>query len=183
MKHVDNTILYNGKWLSLKQTAYTNKNGKEVKWESIQRTNTTKTVVIIPKLIPSNTYIFIKQYRPAINNFVIGFPAGLVENDDLEKEAIRELSEETGYHGKVKKISPTLYSNPALLTDTVNLVSVEIDEKMEENKNPVQCLEEEEEIEVIRVKRNDVVNFLRQEQKIGTAIGIGPWYVFGNTVC
>lgn len=181
MKQVKNKTLYNGKWLSLRQTTYTSKNGKEINWESIERTNTTRTAVIIPKLIPSNTYVFIKQYRPAINNYVIGFPAGLIENDDLEKEALRELVEETGYHGKVKKVSPLLYSNPALLTDTVNLVSIEIDETLEENKNPVQHLEEEEEIEILHVKKEEVVNFLKEEQEKGIAIGIGPWYVFGNT--
>jgi ADP-ribose pyrophosphatase len=178
LKDIKEKILYKGKWISLKETIYTAKNGEQVKWESIERTNTSKTVVIMARLIPSNRYVFIKQYRPAINNYILGFPAGLIEKENLEEESLRELKEETGYVGKVRSISPTLYSNAALVSDTVRLVSIEIDENLEENKNPVQKLESEEEIEVILVLKDYIKHFLLEEQKKGTAVGIGPWYVF-----
>ncbi|NMM64641.1 NUDIX hydrolase [Clostridium sp. P21] len=178
MKKVEEKILYKAKWLALKQTTYKSENGETVNWESIERTNTSNTVVIIPKLVPSNRYLMIKQYRPAINNYVLGFPAGLVEGEDLEKEALRELKEETGYVGKVKSISPMLYSNAALLSDTVRVVNVEIDETLEENLNPKQHLESEEEIEVILVNRNNLKSFILEEQQRGTAVGMGPWYAF-----
>ncbi len=180
MKKIQEKILYKGNWLSLKQTTYKNEKGEDINWESIERTNTSKTVVIIPKLIQSNRYLMIKQYRPAINNYVLGFPAGLVEGDDLEKEALRELKEETGYIGKIKSISPMLYSNAALLTDTVHLVNVEIDEIIEENFNPKQQLESEEEIEVILVEKNKLKSFILEEQSKGTAISMAPWYAFGE---
>lgn len=178
MKKVQEEILHQGKWLALKETTYISKNGDEVKWESIERTNTNKSVVIISKLVPSNRYIFIKQYRPAIDNYIIGFPAGLVEGENLEEAALRELKEETGYTGKVKGVSPIINSNAALLTDTVRVVSVEINENDKENLNPKQQLEVEEEIEVILVSRDDVKSFLLKEQESGNAIGIGPWYAF-----
>lgn len=183
MKNTEERILYKGKWISLKETIYTAKNGEEVRWESIERTNTSKTVVIIAKLVPSLQYVFIKQYRPAINNYILGFPAGLIEDENLEEEALRELKEETGYIGKIKSISPALYSNAALVSDTVRLVNIEIDENLEENKNPVQHLESEEEIEVLLIPKNNVKNFLIEEQKNGTAVGIGPWYVFCGMDC
>lgn len=178
MKKVEEKILYKGKWLALKETTYKSKSGEIVNWESIERTNTSNTVVIIPKLVPSNRYLMIKQYRPAINNYILGFPAGLVEGGDLEKEALRELKEETGYIGKIKTISPKLYSNAALLTDTVHVVNAEIDETIEENLNPKQHLESEEEIEVVLVNKNNLKNFLLQEQAKGTAVAMGAWYVF-----
>lgn len=178
MKKVQEKTLHKGKWLALKETTYISNNGDEVKWESIERTNTNKSVVIISKLIPSNRYLFIKQYRPAIDNYIIGFPAGLVEGENLEEEALRELKEETGYSGVVKGVSPIINSNAALLTDTVRVVSVEINENDKENLNPEQQLEVEEEIEVILVSRNDIKNFLLEEQESGSAIGLGPWYAF-----
>lgn len=178
MKRLSEKILHQGKWIAIKETTYEGKNGENLKWESIERTNTSKTVVIMASLVPSNKYLFIKQYRPAVDNYVIGFPAGLVEEDNIEKEALRELKEETGYYGRVKAISPTLYSNAALLTDTVRLVEVEIDENLEENSNPQQQLETEEEIEVILVNRNNIKNFLLEEEKKGTVLGIGPWYAY-----
>lgn len=178
LKDIKEKVLYKGKWISLKETLYKSKSGEEVRWESIERTNTSKTVVIIAKLVPSNRYIFIKQYRPAINNYILGFPAGLIEEENLEEEALRELKEETGYVGTIKNISPVLYSNAALVSDTVRLVNIEVDENLEGNKNPVQQLESEEEIEVMLVSRDNIRNFLLEEQKNGTALGIGPWYIF-----
>lgn len=183
MKNIEEKILYKGKWIALKETAYTAKNGEEIRWESIERTNTNKTAIIIAKLVPSNRYIFIKQYRPAINNYILGFPAGLIEGESLEGEALRELKEETGYLGTVKSISPILYSNAALLADTVRLVTIEVDENLKENKNPVQHLEAEEEIEVILVSKSNVKDLLIEEQKNGTAVGVGPWYVFCGIDC
>ncbi|MBV7275235.1 NUDIX domain-containing protein [Clostridiaceae bacterium UIB06] len=180
MKDIKERILYKGKWISLKETLYKAKNGEEVRWESIERTNTSKTVVIAAKLIPSNRYVFIKQYRPAINNYILGFPAGLIEEESLEEEALRELKEETGYIGTIKNISPELYSNAALISDTVRLVNIQVDENLEGNKNPVQQLESEEEIEVILVSEKNIRDFLLEEQKNGTALGIGPWYMFGG---
>ncbi len=180
MKKIEKKTLYKGKWLSLEQTTYKNEKGEEVNWESIERTNTSNTVVIISKLIPSNRYLMIKQYRAAINNYVLGFPAGLVEGKDLEKEALRELKEETGYIGEIKSISPMLYSNAALLSDTVRIVKAEINENIEENINPKQQLESEEEIEVVLVEKNNLKNFILKEQTKGTAIGMGPWYAFGE---
>ncbi|EKN43065.1 NUDIX family hydrolase, partial [Clostridium botulinum CFSAN001627] len=97
MKKLEEKILYEGKWISFKEISYLNNEEKLLKWEAVERTNTTKAVVIVAKLVPTERYVFIKQYRPAIDNYVIGFPAGLLEQEDVEAEAKRELKEETGY--------------------------------------------------------------------------------------
>ena len=178
MKDIDEKILYKGKWLALKATTYKSLDGKEVIWESIERTNTVSAVVVLAKMVPSNRYIMIKQYRPAINNVIIGFPAGLLEDGDIEKEAIRELKEETGYVGRVLSVSPAMSANAALVSDVNYLVKMEIDEELEENQNPRQKLESEEEIEVLAIHRNKIREFLLSEKEKGTAIGVGPWYIF-----
>ncbi|MFL0197886.1 NUDIX domain-containing protein [Clostridium sp. WILCCON 0269] len=178
MKRISKELLYEGKWVRLEEVTYSGKNNEILKWESIERTNTTSTVIIISKLVPSNRYIFIKQYRPAIDKYVIGFPAGLVENEDLFESALRELKEETGYRGKVKSVGPELYSNPALVTDRVRVVKIEIDENLEENKNPQQQLEEAEDIQVFALHKEEIREFLLREQSKGTAVAIAPWYVF-----
>ncbi|AGY75358.1 NUDIX domain-containing protein [Clostridium autoethanogenum] len=178
MKKISEKTLYKGKWIQLQEITYKGKNNEDLKWERIKRTNTTNTVVIISKLVPSNKYIFIKQYRAAIDKYVIGFPAGLVEGDDIGENALRELEEETGYKGEVKSMSPLLYSNPALLTDKVTLARVDIYEDLIENQIPIQKLEPEEDIQVIALHREELKDFLIKEQASGTAIGMGVWYVF-----
>lgn len=179
MKKLEEKILYKGKWISFKEISYLNNEEKLLKWEAVERTNTTKAVVIVAKLVPTERYVFIKQYRPAIDNYVIGFPAGLLEQEDVEAEAKRELKEETGYVGRVIGISPEIRPNPALLTDYTILVQMEIDENDELNKNPEQELEPSEDIEVILVSKEESRDFLIEQKNNGVDVGVGPWYIFG----
>ncbi|CAB1250981.1 NUDIX domain-containing protein [Clostridium sp. MT-14] len=178
MRKLSDKTLYSGNWIKLEEITYEGKKHEQLKWESIERTNTTNTVVIISKMVPSNRYILIKQYRPTIDNYVIGFPAGLVESGSLPENALRELKEETGYTGNVKSVGISLYSNAALLTDKVRVVKVEIDENLEENKKPKQNLEAAEDIEVIALKKEEIKKFFLKEQARGIAVAMGPWYAF-----
>jgi ADP-ribose pyrophosphatase len=178
VKKISQKTLYKGDWIKLEEITYRGKNQEQLKWESIERTNTVNTVVIMGRMVPSNRYVLIKQYRPAIDGYVIGFPAGLVESGSLPENALRELKEETGYTGKVKSVGLSLYSNAALLTDKVRVAKVEIDENLPENKNPKQQLEAAEDIQVITLKKDEMKNFFLKEQASGTAIAMGPWYAF-----
>lgn len=58
------------------------------------------SVVILP-VLKTDKIILIKQYRPAINDYIYEVPAGIVEPSEPVKEAaVRELIEETGYEPK-----------------------------------------------------------------------------------
>ncbi|MFH1093368.1 MAG: NUDIX hydrolase [Candidatus Omnitrophota bacterium] len=179
MEKICEKVLYQGRWLSIKELHYLNNDKKKILWESITRKNTFKILVVLAKLKPSNRYILIKQFRPSINNTVIGFPAGLAETEDIQKEALKELKEETGFWGKITAISPDLAFNPALSDEIVQVISVEVDEYDPINANPVQSLEPDEEIDVVLVEEKSVKDFLIAEQKKGVAIGIALWYLFG----
>ncbi len=179
MEKVCEKILYEGRWLAIKEQHYLNKDKQPVYWESISRKKTRKILVILAKMKPSNRYVLIKQFRPSINNTVIGFPAGLANSEDIQKEALKELKEETGYFGKVTAISPKLAFNPALTDEIVYVITVEIDEHDPENKYPIQSLEPAEEIEVVLVDESKVKDFLLKEHEKGVDIGIALWYLFG----
>lgn len=179
MKKISKKTLFEGDWLSFKEITYLSNKGKEIRWESITRKQRCTGVVIIAKLIPSNRYVLIKQYRPTINNYIIGFPAGLSHSDNIVEDALRELKEETGYIGKVTTISPILKVNSSIMDDSCQIVNVEIDEKDTENTNPKQSLEPSEEIEVILKKEKEIKRFLEQEKENGYEISSGLWSVFG----
>lgn len=182
MKKTSENILFEGNWLRLKHLQYINKQGISINWESIERKNTKKILVILAKLIPSQRYLLIRQFRPAINNTVLGLPAGIASCDDIEKEALKELKEETGYQGKITSKSPALAFNPALTNETVQIISIDIDEKALENLNTQQSLEPAEQIEVVLVDKDKIKDFLHVEHKKGHGISIALWYLFGDLI-
>lgn len=170
-------IVYQGDWLRMKEITC-EKEGRQYTWETVERVNEYGVIVMVARLLPSRRVILVKQYRPLIENHIIGFPAGLAESSNIETEALRELQEETGYQGRVTRISPPLKSNAALINDQVYIVNVEIDETLPVNQHPAQQLESTEEIEVVLVEDQHIAAFLEEQHQQGAEIGIGPWYAF-----
>ena len=61
-----------------------------------------------------------KQFRPPINKVVIEVPAGLVDaGESAAQSAVRELREETGYHGEVSEISPVMFNGQPHIYQTL----------------------------------------------------------------
>ena len=180
MKKISEEILYRGRWLFLKKDLFVNSSNEEVSWETVGRTDNPLSFGIIAKLNPSGRYVFIKQFRHSINNYVIGLPAGIagggaVSGKALEDCILKELAEETGYRGVIKSRSPLLKLNPAVMDGDFLLVSAEIDENDPGNKDLRQELEPEEEIEVILVEKDGIKDFLREEIAKGSAVSSGIW--------
>lgn len=176
MKKISEKVLHKGRFLWLKESTYLNRDGLEIKWESIGRKTPTRVVVMMSKLVPSNKYVFIRQFRPAVDNFVLGLPAGIVSEDNVEAAALRELKEETGYVGRVVGTSPKFKMSPALLEDDAYIVTIEIDEALSENIKPKQELEADEQIEVILVGKNDIKELVESELKKGHFVASAIWY-------
>ncbi len=180
MRKLTEEVLYAGNWITLKVMNFSGRDGQIVQWECVERKNRHRGMVIISRLIPSNRIVLIQQYRPAINNYIIGFPAGMADSDNIEAEALRELQEETGFTGTITRISPPLKSNPAFIDDYVYVINAEIDETATPNLEPVQNLGVGEDIEVILVEEDELLPFLKEQNDRGREIGIGPWYVFAS---
>src|SRR3989338_8613216 len=104
MRKLSERSLFTGNWLSIHEAIYQTKDGAIVAWEVVRRKNSPIGVVVIAKLVPSNRLILIKQFRPAVNGYIISFVAGLAKGD--AKQALAELREETGYTGRIKEMSP-----------------------------------------------------------------------------
>jgi ADP-ribose pyrophosphatase len=151
MKKLDEKTVYDGKWLSVRETIYQNNHGRQLSWETVHRKRSTVGVVIVARLMPSKRFILIKQYRPAIDGYIIALPAGLGFNDP--NHALVELKEETGYTGKIMDVSPVLKTGASLINDNARIVYIEVDENLAVNQNPVQELEEAEDIQVCLVTK------------------------------
>ncbi len=57
MKRLNNKTVYEGKLLSVQETVYENKEGRQFTWESIHRKRSSVGVVVVAKLNPSNRFI------------------------------------------------------------------------------------------------------------------------------
>ncbi len=179
MEKISEKIMYEGKWLSFVEITWRHEDGSIHVWESVRR-KLKNAIVIIPRLVPSNRFVLIKEYRAAVANFVIEFPAGLVEYDNIEEEALRELEEETGYVGTIREVSSLIDMNSAMTDATFQVAFVDIDETLEVNKNPQQKLDGAENIEVFTVAEEELSQFFKEMKDSGAHFVPSVWYYFSG---
>ena len=104
--------------------------------------------------------LLIKEFRYAVNNYVISTPAGLIENnEDITSAAIRELYEEIGYTEDqiiVNRVLLPSYSAVGLSDEQVASVFVKVDDSIK----PKQHLERSEDITYLWIDAHDAEYFL-----------------------
>lgn len=128
--------------------------------------------------------LLIKEFRYAVNNYVISTPAGLIENnEDVTSAAIRELYEEIGYTEDQIKINRVLlpsYSAVGLSDEQVASVFVTVDDSIK----PKQHLEKSEDIEYFWITPHDAEEFLEKgyfNEHVMSNIGLKPNEPIGIT--
>lgn len=122
---LDNYLLYEGKYLSFFKRKFLDKDRKSREYEYIERNRNQKAVVIIAQ--KENQILLIKQYRIPVLNYVVEFPAGLMdENEKIEQTTARELLEETGYRAEIVEISPVILTSAGLTTEQIYFVKVNL---------------------------------------------------------
>ncbi|GAB4410472.1 MAG: NUDIX hydrolase [Thermodesulfovibrionales bacterium] len=97
---IDREVVWEGRYLRCLKITYRDSKGILRQWEAVERVNCDGIVAVVP-ITDDGQAVLIKQFRPAVNNYVIEFPAGLNDRGErLEDAALRELLEETGYEAK-----------------------------------------------------------------------------------
>lgn len=125
---------------------------------NIQNVNICDAVKVLPYLKETDEIIFIKNFRYAVNSYIYEMPAGLVDpNENLETATKRELSEETG--AEVVSLTPITgigHTSAGLTDETIKLYFAEV------SLTGKQHLDEFENINVVKVKVNNVINFMQE---------------------
>lgn len=105
--------------------------------------------------------VVIANYRPATERYILEWPAGLVDDKKgLKETGLRELEEEAGYIGTIGKALNSknkTFSVPHRSDENVTWFYTEIDGDDPRNANPVQMLEEEENIKVHLIDFNKFI--------------------------
>ena len=137
-------------------------NGKTMKYEIISGTGS-GAVMVVPFI--ENDIIFIKEYAAAIDDYMITFPKGKIDKGEtIEEAANRELQEEVGYKSGEIKLIKKLYLAPGYIDHmTYVVVAKELSVSSLSGDEP-------EELEVIRVHRDDVINFLDKNEIIDSRV-------------
>lgn len=123
-------------------------------------------VCIVP-VLDDGSVLLIREFRYALNDWIIAFPAGLVEPGEDVKECIaRELEEETGYRlsGKAEDavtLLPETGFSSAGMTDENVLVAKALVEPSHE-----QQLEQSEFIELFVLERSKIGEFLESNKDL-----------------
>uniref|UniRef100_A0A914VSL6 Nudix hydrolase domain-containing protein n=1 Tax=Plectus sambesii TaxID=2011161 RepID=A0A914VSL6_9BILA len=176
-----NVTVFDGDWLEAKKLIV-RKGAVTEHWEVISRKKRAANTVahgvyIVPLIISSSCptkIILEKQYRLAMNGYVLELPGGLLkEAESPEQTAERELWEETGYSGKAVKVSAGICTEGApVMFNTCKFVTVHVDGDRPENTNPRQNLPpaELEHISVVIVPLEQLDATLQQHADQGVYI-------------
>ena len=158
-------------YLFFKKTTYQSKTGETRTWSYSERPSHIEAAVIIPITKETKEIILIRQFRIPMQNYVIEFPAGLMEpGEKIEVSALRELEEETGYKGKIISTSPKTSSSAGISSETIYLIHVETEEIPQ-----AQNLEDCEEIEVLRTPLKKAKQLLLDYSAKGDLIDSKVW--------
>ncbi len=158
-----------GRFVRLDTIRWRGADGVDREWEAAERTGNRQAVLLIPRLLPSDRLLLIRQYRPPVDAYVVEFPAGLIDGGEEPAAAgLRELHEETGYRGRIVEHLPPACNSPGLSSEAVHVLLIEVDETAPENRDARPTPDPGEHIEVLPVPVADAGAFLRDELRRGT---------------
>jgi ADP-ribose pyrophosphatase len=151
--------------LEFTEINYQDEAGQRRSWEAVHRRSRNEAAIIVAQLRPSGKYILVRQFRPPTGGYVLEFPAGLVDSGETPAEAaLRELSEETGYQGVVRRVTEPMYSSPGMLGEACRFVFVDVDENLHINKSPQPHSEPGEFLDVYVVDPSEISNLMKKEE-------------------
>ncbi len=128
-KIINSDLLYAGKFLELYKDTIEKDDKTTFMWERCSRKNKTKAVIIVPYHISENKFVLIKEYRAPINDYEIGFPAGLLDknNELIGNMIVRELYEETGLGlNNILRISPFGYNSAGMSDESISIAYINV---------------------------------------------------------
>jgi ADP-ribose pyrophosphatase len=142
---------------------------KQGRWEYVSRTGSTNAVVVLAE--HDGKIILIEQYRVPVGGRCLELPAGLVGDEDahatIEGTAVKELEEETGFTADRIEQLGCFHSSPGMVAESFTLVRAHGVRRVGEGGG-----NDEEDITVHMVAREDIPAFIKERREAGTAVDV-----------
>jgi ADP-ribose pyrophosphatase len=147
---VDKKTVWEGRFIRILLLEYRDDKGNVRRWEAVERVNCDGIVAVIP-ITKEGEILMIRQFRPALNSYVIEFPAGLNDKGEtLVDAARRELIEETGYTSETFELLVEGPVSSGLSTEVLTVYLAREATPATPSLRERHPIEETEDIEVIR---------------------------------
>lgn len=146
-RKIGSEYLYRGRVVTLRIDTLKDDDGKESKREVVEHHG---AVAIVPYL-NDDTILLIRQYRQAVDSYLLEIPAGtLEEGENPENCAYRELEEEIGYRAATMRHMFTQYLAPGYSSEALHVFLAK-DLTLTQTH-----FDEDEEIELVPVRPEEV---------------------------
>jgi ADP-ribose pyrophosphatase len=161
-------IVWSGRFIEAKRLG---------KWEYVSRTRGVSAAAILA--VDEGHVLLVEQYRVPISARCLELPAGLVgdeeEGEAAAAAAIRELEEETGYRAERAIDLGRYFASPGMSSEGFNLLRAEGLTRVGEGGGVAG-----EDIEVHRVKLEQVPAFVAERRAAGVAIDVKLLLMLGG---
>lgn len=181
LSHYHSTSEINGK---VKEYNFVSRK-KSLTPDTLSQPYKSDAVSIFIKNQEKSKMLLIKEFRYAVNDYVISTPSGLIEqSEDIKSAVLRELYEEVGYTEDQIEINQVLlpsYSAIGLSDEQVASAFITVDDAIK----PKQHLEKSEDIEYFWITPHDAEEFLEKgyfNEHFMSSIGLKPNEPIGVTV-
>ncbi|MBM43790.1 MAG: hypothetical protein CMJ36_02100 [Phycisphaerae bacterium] len=139
--------VYESRVFNVEECTFLGQEGSEINRSVVRHPG---AVLIVP-ILPDGRFVLIRNWRVAVEEALLEFPAGTLEQGEPPLEtARRELKEETGYVAGTMTSLGSFFTSPGFADE---LMHVFLAGDLEEGR---QCLEPHEEIEVVTISPADL---------------------------
>jgi ADP-ribose pyrophosphatase len=179
MKILEAAIVTKLKFVTLFAVSYLDRKASTRRWHMVSRCDAPKCVtgkvrqpdaaIIVPYHREQQKLVVIKEFRVPVGDFMVGFPAGLIDpGEDMAVTAGRELHEETGLDlVRVYRHSPAIFSSAGITDEAIAMVFAEVT-----GTPSIRLNSDSEDIEIYLMDRREVCDLLERDD---IAFGARAW--------
>ena len=182
---IEAELVREGRWISLWDVVYEDKNGEQRTWELVSRkevplaiTEVVQPDAVIIIALYKGQMVLVREWRVVLGDFEVSCPAGLIDpGESIKQAARREFKEETGLDlESIKLVSQPNFSTAGLTDESSVFVIGEA-----KGEISTEALESTEELEVLLVDQQDCQDLIEASE---TKISSKLWpflYFFAKT--